>query len=58
MAKNRSGWEKRAKEMARKQKQDEKMKRRQQGKAAAAAAAESPEVLEELSSSETDPAGA
>jgi hypothetical protein len=32
MAKNRYGWEKRAKEMARKQKQDEKMKRRQQGR--------------------------
>jgi hypothetical protein len=29
MARNRYGWEKRAKEMARKQKQEEKMKRRQ-----------------------------
>ena len=32
LARNRYGWEKRAKEMARKQKNDEKMKRRQ-GKA-------------------------
>jgi hypothetical protein len=30
VARNRYGWEKRAKEMARKQKHDEKMKRRQQ----------------------------
>jgi hypothetical protein len=29
MAKNRYGWEKRAKELARKQKNEEKMKRRQ-----------------------------
>ncbi len=29
MARNRYGWEKRAKEMARKQKNEEKMKRRQ-----------------------------
>ena len=29
MARNRYGWEKRAKEIARKQKSDEKMKRRQ-----------------------------
>jgi len=29
LARNRYGWEKRAKEMARKQKNDEKMKRRQ-----------------------------
>ncbi len=56
MARNRYGWEKRAKEMARKQKNDEKMKRRQ-GKAEAAPAEELPEVVEDISSNETDPAG-
>ena len=58
MARNRYGWEKRAKEMARKQKNDEKMKRRQ-GKIVAEPAAEAPEVVEELSlnETETDPAG-
>ena len=56
MARNRYGWEKRAKEMARKQKNDEKMKRRQ-GKTETAPAEESPEVVEDLSLNETDPAG-
>ena len=48
MARNRYGWEKRAKEMARKQKQEEKMKRRQQNKNATPPAEESPEVAEDL----------
>ena len=56
MARNRYGWEKRAKEMARKQKNDEKMKRRQ-GKTETAPAEESPEAVEDLSLNETDPAG-
>jgi hypothetical protein len=56
MARNRYGWEKRAKEMARKQKNDEKMKRRQ-GKAETPPAEEMPEVVEDLSLNETDPAG-
>ncbi len=56
MAKNRYGWEKRAKEMARKQKQDEKMKRRQQGKIASPTAEDEPEAIEELSSNDTDSA--
>ncbi len=46
MARNRYGWQKRAKEMARKEKNDEKMKRRQ-GKIAAPSAEEMPEVAEE-----------
>ncbi|MFZ5453209.1 MAG: hypothetical protein ACOZF2_15225 [Thermodesulfobacteriota bacterium] len=45
MARNRYGWQKRAKEMARKEKNDEKMKRRQ-GKAATPTAEEMPEVVE------------
>ena len=56
MARNRYGWEKRAKEMARKQKNDEKMKRRQ-GKIETAPAEENLEVVEDLSLNETDPAG-
>ena len=56
MARNRYGWEKRAKEMARKQKNDEKMKRRQ-GKIETAPEEETPEVAEDLSLNETDPAG-
>jgi hypothetical protein len=56
LARNRYGWEKRAKEMARKQKNDEKMKRRQQNKAETAPAEELPEVVEDLSLNETDPA--
>ncbi len=54
MARNRYGWEKRAKEMARKQKHDEKIKRRQ-NKTETAPAAE-PEVVEEPGLLETDPA--
>jgi hypothetical protein len=47
LARNRYGWEKRAKEMARKQKNDEKMKRRQ-GKAGAPATEEKPEAVDDL----------
>ncbi|MBI4643727.1 MAG: hypothetical protein HY790_02715 [Deltaproteobacteria bacterium] len=46
MARNRYGWEKRAKEMARKQKNEEKMKRRQ-GKIANEPAPETPSGVEE-----------
>ena len=46
MARNRYGWEKRAKEMARKQKNDEKMKRRQ-GKIITLSEEEMPETSEE-----------
>lgn len=46
MARNRYGWEKRAKEMARKQKNEEKMKRRQ-GKVTTPPAEERPEAAEE-----------
>jgi hypothetical protein len=46
LARNRYGWQKRAKEMARKEKNDEKMKRRQ-GKTATPAAAEMPGVVAE-----------
>ncbi len=46
MARNRYGWQKRAKEMARKEKNDEKMKRRQ-GKAPEPAVEETPQVAEE-----------
>ena len=56
MARNRYGWEKRAKEMARKQKNDEKMKRRQ-GKTETAPEEENPEVVEDLNLNETGPAG-
>ena len=55
MARNRYGWQKRAKEMARKEKNDEKMKRRQ-GKIASTPDEEMPEVVEDLSLKETDPA--
>ena len=48
MARNRYGWEKRAKEMARKQKNDEKMKRRQ-GKIITAPAEETSPAAEETS---------
>ena len=53
MARNRYGWEKRAKEMARKQKHDEKLKKRQQGKTEPSAE-DAPEVVEELSPNETE----
>ncbi len=54
MAKNRYGWQKRAKEMARKEKNDEKMKRRQ-GKAVTPPAVDLPEVAPESGPGETDP---
>jgi hypothetical protein len=56
LAKNRYGWQKRAKEMARKEKNDEKMKRRQ-GKTTTPPAEEMPEVMMDISLDETDPAG-
>ena len=56
MAKNSYGWQKRAKEMARKEKNDEKMRRRQ-SKAIAAPAEDLPEVMMDLSLDETDPVG-
>jgi hypothetical protein len=45
LARNRYGWQKRAKEMARKEKNDEKIKRRQ-GKAVSTPVEEVPEVVE------------
>jgi len=45
LARNRYGWEKRAKEIARKQKHEEKMKRRR-NKAGKEEVAESPETTE------------
>jgi hypothetical protein len=45
LAKNRYGWQKRAKELARKQKHDEKMKRRQ-NKAANQEVEENPEAID------------
>ena len=56
MARNRYGWQKRAKEMARKEKNDEKMKRRQ-GKAITPLVEDMPEVVQDLDLGETDPAG-
>ena len=64
MARNRYGWQKRAKEIARKQKNDDKMKRRQ-GKAPLTEAEDMPEAdalemdsLPETDSAETElPAG-
>jgi hypothetical protein len=56
LARNRYGWQKRSKEIARKEKNDEKMKRRQ-GKIASTPAEEMPEVVEDLGLSETDPVG-
>jgi hypothetical protein len=56
LARNRYGWQKRAKEMARKEKNDEKIKRRQ-SKASAAPAENLPEVTMDLSLDETDPVG-
>jgi hypothetical protein len=46
LARNRYGWQKRAKEMARKEKNDEKIKRRQ-GKATAPSPEELPALVEE-----------
>ena len=54
MARNRYGWQKRSKELARKEKNDEKMKRRQ-GKIALTPAEEMPEGVEDLDLSETNP---
>ena len=54
MAKNRYGWQKRAKELARKEKNDEKMKRRQ-GKAQTPPAADLPESAPEPGPGETEP---
>jgi hypothetical protein len=58
LARNRYGWQKRAKELARKQKHDDKMKRRQ-GKTQTESAAEWPEATEgEMNGpAESDPAG-
>jgi hypothetical protein len=47
VARNRYGWEKRAKEIARKQKSDEKMKRRQH-QATAEETPEEPKAQEEV----------
>ncbi|MHB9074142.1 MAG: hypothetical protein ACYC6G_11525 [Desulfobaccales bacterium] len=47
MARNRYGWQKRAKEIARKQKNDDKMKRRQ-GKVITLEGEEMPESSEEM----------
>jgi hypothetical protein len=46
LARNRYGWQKRAKEMARKEKNNDKIKRRQ-GKATTSPAEEMPVVVEE-----------
>jgi hypothetical protein len=46
LARNRYGWEKRAKEMARKQKNEEKMRRRQ-GKTPTEPVEETPQASEE-----------
>jgi hypothetical protein len=53
LARNRYGWQKRAKEMARKEKNDEKIKRRQ-GKAMAPPVEDLPEVVQD-GLGETDP---
>jgi hypothetical protein len=54
LARNRYGWQKRSKEIARKEKNDEKMKRRQ-GKIVLTPAEEMPEGVEDLGLSETNP---
>ncbi len=56
MARNRYGWQKRAKEMARKEKNDEKMKRRQ-GKAISPVVKDLPEGVQELGLGQSDPVG-
>jgi hypothetical protein len=53
MARNRYGWQKRAKEIARKQKNDDKMKRRQ-GKVAELEGEEMPETSEEIMTEPVD----
>ncbi len=55
MARNRYGWEKRAKELARKQKNEEKMKRRQ-GKAGESAVVAEDEAVENFNSNDTESA--
>ncbi|MFA5183856.1 MAG: hypothetical protein WC405_21340 [Syntrophales bacterium] len=54
MAKNRYGWQKRAKELARKQKNDDKIKRRQ-GKALEPTVTELPAATEEETYTELVP---
>ena len=64
MARNRYGWQKRSKEIARKEKNDEKMKRRQ-GKVIAAPEEDLPEAMMDdslevsldVNLDETDPVG-
>lgn len=56
MARNRYGWQKRAKEIARKEKNDEKMKRRQ-GKAITPPVEDLLEGLQGLNLGETDLSG-
>jgi hypothetical protein len=56
LARNRYGWQKRAKEMARKEKNDEKMKRRQ-GKAMTSPVEDLPGVAQDLGLGETAPVG-
>jgi hypothetical protein len=63
LARNRYGWQKRAKELARKEKNDEKMKRRQ-GKTPTPPAEDMPVIVtegtyrpDETASPEEDPAG-
>jgi hypothetical protein len=51
LAKNRYGWQKRAKELARKQKQEDKMRRRQ-NKGAAQEIEETPAFTEEMPAEE------
>lgn len=55
LAKNRYGWQKRAKELARKQKNEDKMKRRQ-GKALEPSVAELPEAVDDLPVAATEEA--
>jgi len=56
LARNRYGWQKRAKEIARKEKNDEKMKRRQ-SKITTPPAEDLPEVMMDLSLDETELVG-
>ena len=56
LARNRYGWQKRAKEIARKEKNDEKMKRRQ-SKTTIPPAEDLPEGMMDLGLDETDPVG-
>jgi hypothetical protein len=51
LARNRYGWQKRAKELARKEKSDDKMKRRQ-GKTGSTPAEAMPEAVDDLSLTE------